>query len=592
MLSMKDVLDDEVHNNKICEASAQKYLNKIAELSNIPASLVTIQDIAEYVIKCIAEICETEQIYILQSMHEGHALRVCASRSRAHRGNKESDLPLDLDDSLVRKILTDAVSVFVRDNDQFEKIVHNLIDTNAKKYGVIAPISGDDEPWGALVVLYKSSKDMTKIKIAFLQAVANVIAISVKYFEIDEAQEAKSHNLSIVKAKQDWEISIDSLSQLIVVLDEDANVIRANRTIEAWGLGSVNSINGQHIAELLKPLGNDNVGDLYKLWKTLFAKLKLEKIITWERDKKYGGRILLFTLCESGRFEVSSEFDQQSQIILTVEDITEYRAAETVLRKYNSELEKLVSERTRELKIANRRLKSELRIQKQHKLALIESKGMLHSLSRQFLQSQEQDRKRISNDLHDEIGQSIGAVKFKIEELLHNDFDGMSSHTTSQLNKLVGMLKHSIGEVQRISMQLRPSTLDDLGIVMTIDWFCREFKQVYTGLVVNKEIDINEIEIPGPIKIVIYRIIQEALNNIVKHANATVVNLALKRVGNQIVLSITDNGCGFDTKKVSQEERLVGGIGLKSMSERARSSGAELKIESNQIGTKILVKWD
>ncbi|MEE4262791.1 MAG: ATP-binding protein, partial [Desulfobacteraceae bacterium] len=146
---------------------------------------------------------------------------------------------------------------------------------------------------------------------------------------------------------------------------------------------------------------------------------------------------------------------------------------------------------------------------------------------------------------------------------------------------------------RRIVKDLRPSILDDLGILATINWFCREFQKVYTGIRINSEIDVQENNIPASLKTVIYRILQEALNNIAKHSRADLVTLSLIEQAKRIILSIQDNGVGFDVPKTISLTPSRRGFGLASMSERAGLSGADFHITSDAgKGTTIRVEWD
>ena len=137
-----------------------------------------------------------------------------------------------------------------------------------------------------------------------------------------------------------------------------------------------------------------------------------------------------------------------------------------------------------------------------------------------------------------------------------------------------------------MQMDLRPSILDDLGILATLSWFCREFQKIYSHLQVQNQIDIQEQDVPEPLKIVIFRVLQEAMNNIAKHSRGEQVSLALRRINGTVVLTIRDNGIGFDLKNSRR------GLGLSSMKERAELSGGSFTVESSiGKGTLIRASW-
>jgi signal transduction histidine kinase len=160
------------------------------------------------------------------------------------------------------------------------------------------------------------------------------------------------------------------------------------------------------------------------------------------------------------------------------------------------------------------------------------------------------------------------------------------------LETIIPLTQKTIEEVRRIVKDLRPSILDDLGILATINWFCREFQNVYPGIRIKKEINIHENDIPSPLKTVIYRILQEALNNVTKHSQADLVQLTLQKTDNGVELAIHDNGTGFDLSEAISLIPSRRGFGLASMRERAHLSGASFHIKSAEgEGTTIRVVW-
>ena len=141
-------------------------------------------------------------------------------------------------------------------------------------------------------------------------------------------------------------------------------------------------------------------------------------------------------------------------------------------------------------------------------------------------------------------------------------------------------------------MDLRPSTLDDLGILSTIAWLCREFQATFSTVEIKREITAEESEIPSPLKIVLYRVLQEALNNVAKHSGADKITISLMKKDDTIQLAVEDNGCGFDVKEALSVESSERGFGLGSMKERTELSGGTFVINSAKgSGTFILASW-
>jgi len=142
------------------------------------------------------------------------------------------------------------------------------------------------------------------------------------------------------------------------------------------------------------------------------------------------------------------------------------------------------------------------------------------------------------------------------------------------------------GAAPGISSDLWPSILDDLGLLMTINWFCRNFQSIYSAIQVDKKVQIQENEVPAPLKTVIYRVLQEAWNNVAKYSQTEAVHLSLQKVDSRIELTVQDFGSGFDLQSSPR------GLGLASMKERTELSGGILQISSKRgEGTVVRASW-
>jgi PAS domain S-box-containing protein len=226
--------------------------------------------------------------------------------------------------------------------------------------------------------------------------------------------------------------------------------------------------------------------------------------------------------------------------------------------------------------------------QKNAEDALRCSERELSALSEKLLLAQEAERKRIAMELHDGIGQTLSAIKFGVENALQEHGEKTPQQNGKYLNSVIDKLRDAINEVRSISMGLRPSMLDDLGLVATIGWFCREFQSIYPTIRIEKRVNIEEGEISDVLKIVVFRILQESLNNIGKHAAASTVSVELARTGDTLKLRIEDDGRGISSKAF----RLGKGLGLSSMKERSKLSSGSFTVDTTPgTGTVIQVVW-
>ncbi len=219
--------------------------------------------------------------------------------------------------------------------------------------------------------------------------------------------------------------------------------------------------------------------------------------------------------------------------------------------------------------------------------ALRESEKQLKLLSSKLLSAQEEERKRIAGDIHDSISSSLSALKFGLENTLLQA--EQRTVRPESLKSLVSLAQMTIEESRRIMTDLRPSALDDLGVITTMGWFCREFQKTYSNIRIDQKADILENEVPDSLKIVIFRVMQEAFHNIAKHSKAERATLSLAKNGSTIELCIKDQGVGFDVNGHLSKGK---GLGLTSMRERVELSGGSFKIESmTGDGTTIKAAW-
>jgi PAS domain S-box-containing protein len=202
------------------------------------------------------------------------------------------------------------------------------------------------------------------------------------------------------------------------------------------------------------------------------------------------------------------------------------------------------------------------------------------TLSAELLSLVENERKRIAGELHDDIGQILTGIKMRVESATSSISKGNLETGQRILTEVVPIIREAMDEVRRISLDLRPPMIDDLGIVATIGWFCREFPSKQGKLRVELDLRVEERDIPNPLKIVIYRILQEAMNNVVRHAEAQVACVRLLRSSGNIELIVEDDGCGFDLAQARRRGSGGYGMGLTNMRERAEVTGGSLSLEA------------
>jgi signal transduction histidine kinase len=218
--------------------------------------------------------------------------------------------------------------------------------------------------------------------------------------------------------------------------------------------------------------------------------------------------------------------------------------------------------------------------------ALKESEKNLRHLAIRLITAQEDERKRLSRELHDELGQSLLVLRLQIGSL-EKKLRGEAQVTRADSAAILSYLDGVIDNVRRLSRDLSPYILEDLGLSSALRYLISEFDRHYS--IQRCVVDLDEIDhlFFQEAQVNIYRIFQESLTNIGKYAHATQVFIAVKRQGDQVSFVVEDNGLGFN---VSQVLTVGGGkgLGLAAMEERVRMLGGTLKIKSREgAGTRI-----
>lgn len=208
----------------------------------------------------------------------------------------------------------------------------------------------------------------------------------------------------------------------------------------------------------------------------------------------------------------------------------------------------------------------------------------LQVLNQRLLSLQEDERQRVSRELHDGISQLLVSIKFQFELASHQLEAGQAEGLLG-LQQATERLGGAIGEVRRISHDLRPSLLDTLGLSAAIGQLVSEFRE-RCDLTVRYRDELDDLPLPDPIAVALFRIVQEALANIERHAQASHVRLDLLRSEEGVVLRVRDDGVGFDPRTI---ERTSGGIGLRNIRERVEHLGGNLSLSSNAGRTTMRV---
>jgi signal transduction histidine kinase len=219
-----------------------------------------------------------------------------------------------------------------------------------------------------------------------------------------------------------------------------------------------------------------------------------------------------------------------------------------------------------------------------------ESEERIHKLSQQLMQVQENERQLISRELHDTVAQDLSVAKMECD-LIYGEMLNDRLPEAQRIKEISGALQKTISGVRNMAYDLRPPGLEELGLVDTIYQFCEDFTQMWGVSVDFQSAGLKKLKLDYGNQINLYRLVQEGLTNIRKHAAASRVTVKLASAFPNIFLRIEDNGRGFDAQKRAvasgQEKRM----GLRSMQERVKLMNGEMKLQSKPgQGTKVSIK--
>jgi two-component system NarL family sensor kinase len=227
-----------------------------------------------------------------------------------------------------------------------------------------------------------------------------------------------------------------------------------------------------------------------------------------------------------------------------------------------------------------------------------QSDAKLRLMARQLVRTQEDERARLSRELHDGISQVLVSIKLSLEAARERLRQALGAepralaHIDAPLGGALDRLNNAVGEVRRISHNLRPTLLDDLGLPAALEHLGREFSQPsqhgVTPLAVRLHTDGHPVKLPDAYATALFRVTQEALTNVLRHAGATRAEMVLTYGARDLTLSIADDGHGFDHAEVQQDPRR--GIGLRNMRERMAALSGTLVLHSGAQGT-LLKAW-
>ena len=413
-----------------------------------------------------------------------------------------------------------------------------------------------------------------------LQAMNEELRSAAEELETSK-EELQSVNEELTTVNQELKIKIEELSQAnndftnlmnstdigTIFLDRALRVKQFTpRARDAFNL--IPTDTGRALADITHKLAHDSLlEDIEHVLSTLH---KIEREVETTNHRWYMMRILPYRTTE----------DRIDGAVITFLDITEMKVAKGELERARRELEDKVVERTSELKEANESLWSEVAERRQSELVRVK-------LLSQLVSAQEAERSRLARDLHDQLGQQLTALRLKLESIkIHPP--KRAAERDSAIDKLLDITSQLDSDVDFLAWQLRPVALDDLGLLEALKIYVSRWSEHVNISAEFHSTGFEDTDRMAPeIENNLYRIAQEALNNVAKHSRASNAAVLLERRDDHVVLIVEDNGSGFSPEDHPTDSQL----GLTGIRERASLLGGTVEVESTPgKGTSIFVR--
>ncbi len=429
---------------------------------------------------------------------------------------------------------------------KWQGLAHLPLEQGFKSVWTMPIMARDGHVLGTFGTYFRERREPTAIERQVVEILGRTAALAIEGKQTEEILRSNENQLRLIT---------DTVPLLVSYVDREHRYRFVNRTYTEWFGRSREEIIGKHLSEVLGQAA----------YRTILPEVK----------KALSGEEVVFELLvpykNGERFihlNYIPDFDTSTGLVTGfhafVQDITERKQAEEVLQHSREELEVRVQERTKELEKANE-----------------ERVGILQRL----VTVQEDERRHMTRELHDQLGQEMTVLRLKLDILKKACAD--NEELRSQVEEIQKVTRQLDLDVDFLAWKMRPTVLDDVGIVAALDQYIRQWSAHFNIPADFDATRFSKTRLESEVETNFYRIAQEALNNIYKHARASKVNVSLEPRENGVVLIIEDNGVGFEPNEQTTVEK---GMGLVGMNERAALIGGKLEIESTTgLGTTIYV---
>lgn len=410
-----------------------------------------------------------------------------------------------------------------------------------------------------LVTVQTSSVNYETAYFFYVLAGTTLFTLLIIFFRLRKDISGYQHvNQQLQSSRELVQRFMDSANELVQSVASDGSFITVNKTwLKTLGYTD-DDVKDLKIYEIIAPESQKTFADLFQKLCNQGGDENIE--VTY--IAKDGKKVML-----EGTSTCVSQPGNISHAQFFFRDITYKKNIEKELQKLNNELAQRVKEKTTALEEANSMLQMEITEHKQ-----IEKQ--LRHLSSRLQLVREEERTRIAREIHDELGQQLTGIKLDLSWVGKKIHEECAGESEKKVKKILLSIDEAIKTVRKISTDLRPGVLDDLGLVAAIEWQCHEFEK-RNGIPCIFSTPLGDIDFGTTISTEVFRIVQEALTNVLRHAEATEVKISMKIKEDDLLLDILDNGKGISKAEVNNHST----FGLLGIGERAKLIGGAFSIK-------------
>lgn len=502
--------------------SRSNRLITLSTLSGLLAQAEKPEDILPTAIEIVSDVMEIEVVLIYTLDARNRELVLSAYRGVPVEFARGVDR-MKLGEGFNGRVAETGEPMMVADAAEDPRLSREVVRRERLQAQLVVPMKSRGQVVGTICVATRGKREFRVDEMELLTAIGNQIGIAIDRARLYQEQLSMTELLR--QSEANYRELFQKASDAILVQDMDGGIVEANKACERLLDYPVNELVGRRVTEFLKA---DALALARKVGETLL-----------------GGETI------GQRYEQRIARADGSEAIIELTTTLIVRDGKPV--GYQNIGRDVTDERR--------------------------MRDNLHFHLKQVLRAQEEERKRIARELHDDSGQRMLLLIHRLDDLVSDPANRLSRHVRETLTGLHGLAVEILEGLRRYAKELRPAILDDLGLVAALDWMAESLSRE-NGTSVNVEVCGEERDLSPETKLVLFRIAQEALNNVKRHSGATKATVQLRYDGGKITLTVADNGKGFEVPQRLGDMAGTGRLGLTGMEERAKLLGGTLRVDS------------